>query len=53
MVKHSPHKRWKGCCMLCAAHMRGDGIARRLPFRDLRKIGKVRRIDRQVRRDDE
>lgn len=53
MVKQSPHKRWKGCCMMCAAYIRGDGTARRLPFRDLKKIGKIRRIDKQVRRDDD
>ncbi len=39
-------KRFKGCCMMCAAYMRGDGVARRLPFRDLRRIGAKRRISR-------
>lgn len=39
-------KRYKGCCCMCAAFMRGDGMARRLPFRDLRKIGKKRRVSR-------
>ena len=38
--------RWKGCCLMCAAWIRGDGIAARLPFRDLRKLGSKRRIDR-------
>lgn len=33
------HKRWKGCCMMCAAWIRGDGKYRRMPGRDLRKSG--------------
>jgi len=53
MTKQSPRKRWKGCCMMCAAYIRGDGLARRLPPRDLRKIGKSRRVDRRVQRDDD
>lgn len=53
MTKQSPHKRWKGCCMMCAGYIRGEGLARRLPPRDLRKIGKSRRVDRRVNRDDE
>lgn len=43
-MAHSPHKRWKGDCMMCAAWIRGDGKAKRLPFRDLRRLGTKRRI---------
>jgi len=39
-------KRFKGCCGMCATFVRGDGIARRLPMRDLRKLGKKRRLSR-------
>lgn len=52
MTKQSPHKRWKGCCMMCAAFIRGAGKAHRLPHRDLKKIGKIRRIDKRVAQDD-
>lgn len=38
--------RFKGCCLMCAAWIRGDGKARRLPFRDLRRLGVARRLDR-------
>lgn len=39
-------KRWKGCCLLCSAWIRGDGKARRLKFADLRRLGVKRRLDR-------
>lgn len=38
------HKRWRGCCMMCAAWIRGDGKAKRLRASDLRRLGKSRRI---------
>lgn len=41
-------KRFKGCCHMCAAWTRGDGIAIRRPFRDLRRIGRRRRITHRV-----
>jgi len=31
--------------MLCAHWIRGAGKARRLPFRDLRRLGTKRRLD--------
>ena len=40
------NRRWKGCCMMCAAWIRGEGMAKRLRFRDLRKLGDARRITR-------
>ncbi len=39
-------KRFKGCCCLCAVWIRGDGLAKRLPHRDKRKLGRKRRISR-------
>lgn len=30
--------------MMCAAWIRGDGKAQRMPFRDLKKLGKSRRL---------
>lgn len=40
-------KRWKGCCMMCAAFIRGDGWAHRRPYKDLKQFGgKKRRIKR-------
>lgn len=46
-MAHSPHRRWKGCCMMCGGHtVRGNGRARRDPFRVLRKLGKKRRLGR-------
>lgn len=38
--------RYKGCCLMCAAWVRGDGKARRLRFSDLRRLGVKRRLDR-------
>lgn len=48
MVKHSPHKNWKGHCrFLCSPNKhRGQGRAYREPWQVLRKIGKKRRIRR-------
>ena len=37
-------KRFKGCCMMCAAWIRGDGKAVKLKFSDKRRIGRKRRI---------
>lgn len=46
-MAHSPHKRFKGCCMMCGWHtLRGQGAAIRLPARDLRKLGAKRRLSR-------
>ena len=44
-LRMSRQKRFKGDCMMCAAWIRGDGKARRLPFRDLRRLGRKRRLD--------
>lgn len=47
MTKQSAQKRWKGCCMMCAAFIRGDGWAHRRPGRDLKQFeGRKRRIKR-------
>ncbi len=48
---HSRRKsrRFKGCCMMCAARfgaIRGLGTARRLRFSELRRLGKKWRLDR-------
>lgn len=43
-MAHSPHRRWKGCCMLCAVWMRGDGKAKRMKFADARRLGAKRRL---------
>lgn len=49
MTKHSPHKRWKGHCSLCA-HWNGKdlsaGDTERTPFRVLRKLGVSRKYRR-------
>jgi hypothetical protein len=48
-MAHSPHKRWRGCCLMCAhdlGKVRGSGWNFRAPIRDQRKIGKVRRARR-------
>ena len=39
-------KRYKGCCLMCAAWIRGHGKARRMRFGDLRRLGVKRRLDR-------
>lgn len=43
-MAHSPHRRFKGCCLMCAAWVRGDGRARRMPVSALRRVGQSRRI---------
>lgn len=45
MTKHSPHTRWKGCCLECAIH-RDAGQAKRQPLSTLRIVGKIRRVSR-------
>lgn len=46
-MAHSPHKRWKGCCIMCNFYtLRGVGRAQKLRFSDLRKLGKKRRLGR-------
>jgi hypothetical protein len=48
-MAHSPHKRWSGHCLLCVLNghgsIRGAGKAARTPYRDLRKLGKRRRLN--------
>jgi hypothetical protein len=49
-MAHSPNRRWKGCCLMCATgrgKVRGSGRSMREPLRDLRKIGKTRRVRRR------
>lgn len=43
-----PHGRYKGCCLLCTAWVRGDGRAR-MPVRELRKLGGRRAVKRPLR----
>lgn len=39
--------RYKGCCLMCAAWIRGDGMAKRLRAADRRRLGgRNRRIPR-------
>jgi hypothetical protein len=53
MSQSHPSRRWKGCCMMCAASIRGDGFAHRMKVSDLRRFGgKVRRIRRHETEDD-
>ena len=49
MPGHRFRKRYKGCCYMCATWIRGDGVAIRLPHRDKRALGQIRRIPRHVR----
>lgn len=44
MTKHSTHTRWKG--MAGGGVHQDDGQARRKPFSELRKFGKIRRMSR-------
>ena len=39
----SGSKRWKGCCMMCAAWIRGDGKDR-VPHAALKKLGGRRAV---------
>ncbi len=39
------HKRWRGCCLLCARWVRGDGKHLRMRFSELRRIGVKRRLN--------
>ena len=50
---HSRRKsgKFKGCCMMCAMNdgaIRGLGTARKLRFSELRRIGKKRRLAREI-----
>lgn len=38
---------FKGCCMMCASHLRGEGAAKYQPVQVLRKVGKKRRVGRR------
>lgn len=51
-MAHSPHRRWKGCCMLCASWIRGDGKAQRMRFSQVRKVGAKRRLRKPTMLDD-
>lgn len=47
MMAHSPHRRWKGHCMLCAPYpVRGNGWIKKMPFSVARKLGRKRRTKR-------
>jgi hypothetical protein len=48
-MAHSPHKRWRGCCLMCSSlrgKLRGTSLRDRQAHRDHRKIGKTRRLRR-------
>lgn len=50
MSKSSPHKRWKGCCLMCADNrgkVRGMGRRWRDPFKVRKQVGKSRRLSRR------
>lgn len=38
---------FKGCCRMCAAHLRGEGASKAQPAQVLRKVGKKRRVGRR------
>jgi len=38
---------FKGCCRMCATHLRGEGASKSQPLKDLRKVGKKRRVGRR------
>jgi len=38
---------FKGCCMMCASHLRGQGAAKYQSVNVLRKVGKKRRVGRR------
>ncbi|MEU8761496.1 hypothetical protein [Streptomyces sp. NPDC048659] len=47
-MAHSPHRRWKGCCPLCAPHkVRGTGRSEKDPAAVRRGLGKSRRLTRR------
>lgn len=49
-MKNSTHKRWKGCCLMCASDsgkIRGYGRHQRDPFQVRKKVGKSRRLTRK------
>ena len=45
MTKNSPHKRFKGCCLVCGHHLQ-EGDTRRTPYSALKKTGVKRRFSR-------
>lgn len=46
-MAHSPHRRWRGHCMLCKGHKdTRQGDAGRTPWAVLRQVGKKRRWNR-------
>jgi hypothetical protein len=45
--------RFKGCCMMCAAHVRGEGPSRYQPVAVLRQTGRARRAVRKFDRREE
>lgn len=46
-MRHNGTGRWKGCCMMCAAWIRGDGKGRRMKVSDLRRSGGRRAVKRK------
>lgn len=45
-MAHSSHRQWKGCRVCKPWKHRGNGDAARTPFRELRKVGQLKRINR-------
>lgn len=53
-MAHSPHRRFKGCCLMCAMNaeqVRGAG-RRKYPARVARQLGRKRRFNKRVGADD-
>lgn len=46
-MAHSPHRRWRGCCLMCAARVRGDGRGK-YPVAVARRLGRKRRFTKRV-----
>jgi hypothetical protein len=49
-MKNSAHRRWKGCCLLCAVgsgKVKGFGRHAKDPFAVRRAVGKSRRLTRK------
>lgn len=46
-MAHSPHRRWKDQCMLCAPdRVRGNGWIKKRSFAVSRTLGRKRRVKR-------
>lgn len=47
-MSHRPHRRWKGCCIMCGFHtLRGLGRSYKDSQADKRRLGLKRRYGRR------